>query len=378
MPPLAAEWRPALKQVKLKEIGNVLTLDEFDDVYISSKNIEVCTTDAKPSEIFKKIKNNITIIITGDYNKADALLRYIHHYEDDLVSKEDYEYYKSLKMDLNYTAIKRLKMHRLNYILCHNKLPFFNSINYEEDIVSWISEDIEDNYYLLPARRYMRIMTDIKRAHEGIYFDFINATIYICPFVYVPFDKSVPEMFLYFEKFIEGKEVIDVGTGTGILSIIAARLGAKSVTAIDINSNAVTCTRKNIELNNLSHIVIDIKCSDLFNDYKKKFFDTIIFNAPWISGEPKNAYEVAIYDPYYGVIERFLEQSKEHLSYNGTILLQYSDISQTNGDGSMDNLYYLLEKNNLQIIDKKSILRKNRLIGTMERVYLFAIKSNSV
>ena len=48
-----------------------------------------------------------------------------------------------------------------------------------------------------------------------------------------------------------GERVIDVGTGSGILAIGAARLGAKEVTAIDIDPMAVKVARENIEHNGL-------------------------------------------------------------------------------------------------------------------------------
>lgn len=49
-----------------------------------------------------------------------------------------------------------------------------------------------------------------------------------------------------------GKTVFDVGTGSGILAIGAALLGAKEVTAIDIDPTAVKVARENIEHNGLS------------------------------------------------------------------------------------------------------------------------------
>ncbi len=43
--------------------------------------------------------------------------------------------------------------------------------------------------------------------------------------------------------------MLDLGCGTGILSIAAAKLGAKNVTAIDANNLAIETTRKNVDLN---------------------------------------------------------------------------------------------------------------------------------
>ncbi|TXT55858.1 MAG: hypothetical protein BAJATHORv1_30241 [Candidatus Thorarchaeota archaeon] len=44
---------------------------------------------------------------------------------------------------------------------------------------------------------------------------------------------------------------IDIGTGTGILAILAAKIGAKKVTAIDINPESIEYAKKSAELNNV-------------------------------------------------------------------------------------------------------------------------------
>ncbi len=49
-----------------------------------------------------------------------------------------------------------------------------------------------------------------------------------------------------------GEVVLDLGTGSGILAIAAARLGAGSVLALDIDPLAVKAARSNVRLNRLS------------------------------------------------------------------------------------------------------------------------------
>ena len=56
-----------------------------------------------------------------------------------------------------------------------------------------------------------------------------------------------------------GKSVLDMGCGTGILGILAAELGAKSVLAIDIESWCVGNTLENAERNRCNHIVKAIR-----------------------------------------------------------------------------------------------------------------------
>ena len=64
------------------------------------------------------------------------------------------------------------------------------------------------------------------------------------------------------EKHYHGGKVLDVGTGSGILAIAAARLGADSVLGVDIDPMAVRVARENVEKNGLSR-VIDIRQGDL-------------------------------------------------------------------------------------------------------------------
>ena len=49
-----------------------------------------------------------------------------------------------------------------------------------------------------------------------------------------------------------GDEVLDVGTGSGVLSIVAAKLGASAIVATDIDPIAVAVTRENAAINGLS------------------------------------------------------------------------------------------------------------------------------
>jgi ribosomal protein L11 methyltransferase len=69
--------------------------------------------------------------------------------------------------------------------------------------------------------------------------------------------------------------VLDVGTGSGILSIIAAKLGAKEVLGIDIDPVAVENAKENIKKNGVSD-VIKIKKGSIGTVHKK--FDGIVAN----------------------------------------------------------------------------------------------------
>lgn len=76
-------------------------------------------------------------------------------------------------------------------------------------------------------------------------------------------------------KINAGESVIDVGTGSGILAIFAAKLGGK-ICATDIDNDAIETAKHNAARNNVS---IDFQQGEYFADFKKKF-DVIIANLP--------------------------------------------------------------------------------------------------
>jgi ribosomal protein L11 methyltransferase len=73
----------------------------------------------------------------------------------------------------------------------------------------------------------------------------------------------------------KGQSVLDVGTGSAILSVIAAKLGAKEVVGIDIDDAALENARENVEKNFVSNIVKIRKGS--IGSLRKKF-DAIVAN----------------------------------------------------------------------------------------------------
>lgn len=58
---------------------------------------------------------------------------------------------------------------------------------------------------------------------------------------------------------IPGAKVLDLGCGTGILSVAAARMGARSIIAIDPDANAIKTTVKNIKLNNVEKKIVPLE-----------------------------------------------------------------------------------------------------------------------
>ena len=54
---------------------------------------------------------------------------------------------------------------------------------------------------------------------------------------------------------LQGRRVLDLGTGSGVLAIAAALRGAGPVLAVDIDGDAVDTARANVALNHVEHVV---------------------------------------------------------------------------------------------------------------------------
>src|SRR4030067_1332064 len=125
--------------------------------------------------------------------------------------------------------------------------------------------------------------------------------------------------------------VLDMGTGCGIVAILAAQK-AKKVVAVDINPHAARCAKKNAEINKLAS-KIDIRKGDLFKPIRKsEKFSLIVFNAPYLPSTLKKS-RTWLGKSWAGgptgrkINNRFIMEAPKYLEKNGRILLVQSSLS---------------------------------------------------
>ena len=99
-----------------------------------------------------------------------------------------------------------------------------------------------------------------------------------------------------------GETVLDLGTGSGVGAVFAARQAAQRVVAVDINPAAVRCARINALLHGLEDC-IDVRPGDLFAPVAGERFDLVLFNPPYYRGVPRDALDQAFRSN--DVVERF-------------------------------------------------------------------------
>ncbi len=117
-----------------------------------------------------------------------------------------------------------------------------------------------------------------------------------------------------------GADVLDLGTGSGVCALFAAR-HARRVVAVDINRAAVRCAGINALINGLEDR-IETRHGDLFQPVAGQRFDLILFNPPFLCGEPRDDRERAWRSD--GIAERFADGLDRHLNPAGSALLLLS------------------------------------------------------
>ncbi|MEK4424540.1 50S ribosomal protein L11 methyltransferase [Solibacillus sp. FSL K6-1523] len=121
----------------------------------------------------------------------------------------------------------------------------------------------------------------------------------------------------------KGDTVVDVGTGSGVLSIGAAMLGAKSVHALDLDEVAVTAARENIALNKVDSVV-EVFHGNLLDTVKEPA-DIVVANilADIIISFTDDAYSIVKSGGLYvtsGIIGAKKDDVKEALEKSGFII----------------------------------------------------------
>jgi methylase of polypeptide subunit release factors len=153
-----------------------------------------------------------------------------------------------------------------------------------------------------------------------------------------------PRFFLtseYFASFIDGldlsgQRVAEVGTGSGILALAAARAGADQVVAIDINPNAAAAANYNARLNGLGDRMTAI-CANLLTALAPRpMFDLILSSPPSFPGEPRDLADRAWHaGPGYRDIALLFDQARDRLAPGGRMYVLFSSDTDLGLMGSL-------------------------------------------
>ena len=180
-----------------------------------------------------------------------------------------------------------------------------------------------------------------------------------------------PRYFLSSERFAEfvdrldlrGKRVVDIGTGSGILALAAARAGAESVIAADINPSAALTAAENARANGFDDRVSALCCDLLSALAPRPLFDVILSSPPKHAGEPRDLADRGWHAGLaYRHIEALFEQSRARLRPGGRLYVMVSS------DSDLGLLGALIARADfrVRIASERSILIESFIIYSLE------------
>ncbi|MEV1292156.1 HemK2/MTQ2 family protein methyltransferase [Pseudonocardia sp. NPDC049635] len=121
-----------------------------------------------------------------------------------------------------------------------------------------------------------------------------------------------------------GRDVLDLGTGTGAVALAAARSGARSVTAVDLSRRAVAAARLNARLHRSR---VRVHRGDLFGPVRGRRFGLITANPPYVPSRSDRLPRHRSSRSWDGgrdgrlLVDRICDGAAEHLDPGGVLLL---------------------------------------------------------
>lgn len=168
--------------------------------------------------------------------------------------------------------------------------------------------------------------------------------------------------------FKENGSVLDIGTGTGLIALMAAQRGADSVVAVEIDEKAARQAAENVASSKWKDIVTvvhsDIAC---FSDDKR--FDAVVCNPPFFRDSLRSPDSVRSQARHNDTLsyEKLAEMANYLLSDDGlfSLVLPY-DMADTFISVAAKNGLYLCKRTN--VVTRKGNLPKRVLLSLCKQV----------
>ena len=232
--------------------------------------------------------------------------------------------------------------------------------------------DLDDEKQTLFLSSLERLKT-----HEPIQYvlgktTFMDLEFNVNSSVLIPRPETEELVHLMLKEDLDGKEILDIGTGSGCIAISLAKNFPKAkITALDISKDALEVAKENAELNNVD---IDFVDTDIFKYKSQKKYDVIVSNPPYITEsekhlmkknvlnfEPKLALFVDDIDPllYY---KEIINSFEDNLNVRGFFFFEINNIY-------CKKLVKFLKSYNFNVKSFEDHKRLSRFISALKPIY---------
>ena len=165
--------------------------------------------------------------------------------------------------------------------------------------------------------------------------DFYGETFYLDKNSLIPRQDTELLIDLVLKRYDKGSKlnILDLGTGSGVIGITLSKLYPNSmITISDISSKALNVANKNIKNHNVSNI--RSLESDWFNSFKEKeLFDLILTNPPYISKDDDHLNNLELgYEPSNALVAskngfadifKIIDTSPRFLNSEGLLMIEH-------------------------------------------------------
>lgn len=141
--------------------------------------------------------------------------------------------------------------------------------------------------------------------------------------------KFIPDAFFFADRIAikPGESFLEIGSGTGLISVVAAHRGAAKVVAVDSDPVAVMNTTDNVMRHQLAK-KFHIYQGNVFDPVaKSEQFDTIFWYSPFTQDDQDDdpfAQNYVPSEPSYSALDKYLSQARQYLKPGGKLLLGFN------------------------------------------------------
>jgi len=215
------------------------------------------------------------------------------------------------------------------------------------------------------------------KTHEPIQYvlgktSFMDMEFKVNSSVLIPRPETEELVRLMLKEDLDGKNILDIGTGSGCIAIsLAKNLPNAKVTAIDISKYALEVAKENAKLNNVS---IEFIHADIFEYQSNKKYDIIVSNPPYVLESEKILMNNNVLDfephkalfvddenalKYYKLILKF---GVRFLKVKGFIFFEINENMYSKLEKIIDKNHYSFKKPFLDFKRKTRFLKTSRYV----------------
>ena len=338
---------------RVRPIGDVYVPVSIRSTVYDSASIKFFDSSdlSQPNRIFNHLKRDGLALVAGRVELIQQLTDYLQRKRRELSFAGNRQQKKDRALDKRSSKSERVTavdpLQRVMVLADATGKLQLDPVPDLPFLIELIGESAVANGecpFMLPLAKLDKIQTALSNAFQPEGF---STPIVASDNVLRPQSQETATLFRQgLENLLPPSSLLDLGCGSGLLSIIAARLFPQAqITAIDIMPEATATTKINLKKQELQNR-IKVYEGDLFQSLKGQTFNVIIFNAPWVVAKVRSRAEIPTNDEKQQTITRFFEQVDRYLAPQGHLLLGYADHS---GEKAINRLTDLINQAGYEI-----------------------------